>query len=208
VPLKAGQIHRIAQDYREAFPGWRISIDLDLVRAEGPILQGILFDRSSKEDYRPTGYVRTLTTPAPTRVLALFQPLKNRNGSPGRRVSIGSHERELAEIADELRLQIRPLLDQPLDVNEVLALLEAEAIPKAAQAYSLATLHAYLERPKDARSWCARFEKLQGEFTDWGEVETERAAFIKELIGWLDGEEAHKRLEEVIIAERRKLGIA
>jgi len=69
-----------------------------LVRENGPILQGVLFNRSADDVYRPTGFIRVLTAPEPVGILELPQPLRYPNGASGRRIRLNNHEKERDEI--------------------------------------------------------------------------------------------------------------
>jgi hypothetical protein len=226
--IKKKDIVRIVRDYQPAFPGWEIpKRGTEIVRVESPVLQGIVFDRSPRDIYRPTGYIRVLTAPKSSGVMDLVQDLKRANGAPQREVTLLGHKRERDEIVSELYRQMRPKLDEPLDPLEVLEMYEREAVPKVPEAYSIATLCAYLGYEAKARDWIRRFRELEHEweqywlsdpkrkrystakwFQDSEQIDEERKKFIDDLEEWLDKGEARERLETVIQEERKKLGLA
>jgi len=206
--IKLKDLKRIVKDYQSFFPDWKILGGDTLVRENGPVLQGILLDRSANDIYRPTGFIRVLTVPKHPHVLELPQRLRYPNGAPDRRVRLKNHERERDEIVRELRRQIVPPIDRPLVVLEVLELYEREAIPTAAEAYSLATLRAYHGYEVEARRWCLRFRELLEKIKPyWDESVYAEVDFINSMEHWLDKGEAKQQLEQVIEAERRKLGL-
>jgi len=196
-------MRRIIEDYHNYFPDWKV-IDFDaLARESGPILQGIALDRLSGDIYRPMGFIQVLTAPRSERGgMELSQILRYD-------VRLQSHEKKRDEIVAELRRQIVPSIERPLVVSEVLELYEREAIPTAQEAYSLATLRAYLGYKKEARKWCAKFENLEERRREhWSKVIYEQFDFIASLEQWLDEGTARQHLEEVLQEERRKLGLA
>lgn len=226
--IKKRDILRIVRDYQPAFPGWEIpKRGTAIARVSGPVMQGILFDRSARDIYRPRGFIKLLTAPESPGVMDLVQDLKRANGAPQREIALPNHERERDEIVSELYRQMRPKLDELLDPLEVLEMYERDAVPKVPEAYSIATLCAYLGYETKARDWIRRFRELDHEWQryalslskgkrrvmakwelDLRQVEEERRKFIDSLEGWLDKGEARERLEAVIQEERKKLGLA
>ena len=202
------EIKRITEDYHRYFPDWKI-INLDtLAREDGPVLQGILFDRSARDIYRPTGFIRVLTAPDVPGVMELAHRLNRPNRLSDWSVRLQSHEKERDRIVEELHRQLTPSIERPLVASEVLKLYEREAVPNGAEAYSLATLCAYFGHDKNAREWCTKFRDL----TEWLKDDfpkhvLERQAFLDSLERWLDEGTARQRLEEVLQEERRKLGL-
>lgn len=224
--IKKRDILRIVRDYQSAFPGWEIpKRGTEIVRVEGPVLQGIVFDRSPRDIYRPTGYIRVLTVPKSPGIVELPQDLKRANGAPQREVTLRGHERERDEIVGELFRQMRPKLNEPLEPLEVLEIYERKAVIKSPQAYSIASLCAYLGYEAKARDWIRRFRELEQEWINYWlsdpkrkkywtsekalkeRADEERQKFIDELERWLDKGEARERLEAVIQEERKKLGL-
>ena len=203
-------LKRITEDYHSRyFPDWKV-IDFDmLARESGPILQAIVLDRSSDDIYRPTGCLQVLTAPRGGRGgMELPQRLKRPNGSSGRYVRLQSHEKKRDETVEALRQQIVPSIERPLVVSEVLELYEREAIPTAPEAFSLATLRAYLGYNQEARKWCAKFKELQEQRREhWSEITHQQLDLITSLEQWLDEGTARQHLEEVLQEERRKLGL-
>jgi hypothetical protein len=209
--IKMKELRPLVTDYHAFFPTWRIIGGNRLVREAGPVMQGILFNRSSEDDYRPTGFVQVLTAPGMTGALELPQELPHGKASGGRRVRLRDHARERDDVVHELRRWIVPSLERPLDALEVLELYERRvgARPANAHAYSLATLHAYLGHEKGARAWCARFRELDAKLrASKIPPDAERLEFMASLERWLDEGKAKDELDRVIEAERRKLGLA
>jgi hypothetical protein len=211
--IKAKDLKLIVQDYLEYFPGWRILGFDTLYRDSEPILQGILFNRASWDVYRPTGFIRVLTSPSPKGVLQVPQPLKNLNGAPGRTIGLVNHNRNrlkiVPEIVNELRRQIEPSIDRPLDPKKVLKWYANRAILSINDAYSLAAFHAYLGFDNDARFWIREFHQwIDERKIIQDESVEEDSRFLEELENWLEKGVARSKLESIIELERKKLGIS
>jgi hypothetical protein len=224
--IKKKDIRRIARDYQLAFPNWQFLEPGAIARVSGPVLQGIVFDRSARDIYRPTGYIRVLTVPKSAGIMELPQQLTYPNGAPQREVKLSNHEKERAEIIQELYRQIWPRLDRSLDPLEVLEVYERKAIPKTPEAYSLAALCAYLGYESRARDWIRRFRELDLEWEKYWMSDPkrkkyrlseagqkgrqpylERTKFVDNLEKWLDKGKAKQELERVIEQELNKLGL-
>lgn len=204
--IELKEMERIVKDYHTYFPKWKILDGDILVRESGPILQGIVLYRPVDADtYTPTGFIRVLTAPKMAVVMEWPQRLEWPKGSECA-VSPQEHEGVRAEIVEALRQQLTPAIDRPLVAVEVLKLYERKAMPTALEAYSLATLRAYLGYEQEARQWCARFKELAGKKGQRYEYE-EELYFLKSLQQRLDEGTARKHLEEVLQAERCKLGL-
>lgn len=205
--IKTKDLKKIVSDYQQFFPGWKILRNQALVRETGPIIQGILFDRSSGDVYRPTGFIRVLTAPEGELVLELPQRLAYPNGAPSRSIYLKNHEKERADVAKELVRQIRPCLNEPLNLEEVFRIYEQEATTES-EAYSLATLYAYIGNISKAREWTSKFwQLLPTEESDWKSYMRERARFLHSLEDALDNQNSKEFLENVIRKERQALGL-
>ena len=104
IPIK--QLERIVRDYVVSFPALMLWDRDTLVRRTGPLLQCVLFNRSSGNDYQPKGYFWVVTDPIaePGTYLQCVQELPyRRTGVLGRRVRLENHELERSEIAEDLR---------------------------------------------------------------------------------------------------------
>jgi hypothetical protein len=205
-------IKRITKDYLDLFPLWNILGNNILFRDNGPILQGLLFERASTDVYRPTGFIRVLCAPNPVdaMIMELPQGLSYPNGAPCRSISLQSHEKVIFDVVGDMKTQIYPPLDLPLAPIKVLAFYVKEAVPTIIEAYSLGALHAYFGLNKDAKEWIKRYKQLvleqKMEDID-SEYEAKRENFINELEIWIGEGIANEKLRKIIDEEKKKLGI-
>lgn len=213
VTLKKKDLIRITNDYLPQFPGWRCLGFDTLIRENGPILQGILFNRASSDVYKPMGFIHVLCSPSSMDVMGLELPqsLKHKNGAPDRAIGLSNHERLLPEVVADLRKQILPQIDKPLEPIKVLDLYLKMAVPTLSQAESIAALQSYFGFEKDAKRWIGRFRQLFDDrkkiFGDLPEFDNKDKAFIDELEAWLVGGMAKQNLTLIIEEERRKFGL-
>jgi hypothetical protein len=209
--IKCKEIRQIVKDYQVYFPDW-ISVDNDsLVRASGPVLQGITFYRLSYAAYRPTGFIRVLTLPkaCDPLLMELSQELKLRNGAD-RIIGLQSHKNVISEVVAELRGQILPRMDEPLEPLKVLTIYSKLAMPTLAEAYSLVSLNAYFGYESEALKWIDRYKQLMHEQETHGlisEWERDYEQFLETVTTWLKQGVARERLEMIVEEEKRKLGI-
>lgn len=197
--LKLSELKPLLEDYHRFFPQWQVFQKDTLIRANGPVLQSIFFERQSHREYRPMGFVDVLTAPgggwAPQRVL--------------RSVQSRGHAYELPKMIEAMRREFVPSVDAPLVPEEVLELCEREAIPKSPEAHSLAALNAYLGHEERALYWCRRFpELIDEERLGMQEWDLERRDFLTKLEGWIQAGEVREQLEQVLQAERKRWGLA
>ena len=197
--LKPSELEPLVKDYHEFFPKWDVFQRDTLIRLNGPVLQGVFLERQSRRAYQPMGFIRILAAPGgggtPQRVLDS--------------VDSRGHKRELPKMVEAIRREFVPSVDAPLVPEEVLELCEREAIPKSPEAYSLATLNAYLGHEERALYWCHRFpELIDEERLGMQEWDLERRDFLIKLEGWIQGGEVREQLEQVLQTERKKWGIA
>jgi hypothetical protein len=211
--IKLRELRRITKDYAQFFPGWKQLPYGTLARDKDCVLQGIVFNRSSSDDYMPLGYVRVLAVPG-TEVhgMELTQDLKYPNGASDRRVKLANHEKERNAIYEEICRQIRPSVLRPLDPEEVLTIYEREAAPNMTQACSLAALNACLGHSDKAVEWVYRYrqlaEKMRPKMRPWSEWMESEYRFVETLAGWLEKGIAQQELQGVVTAERVRFGIA
>ena len=210
--IKKKDLTRIVKDYQEYFPDWKTLRNMVIFRESGPVLQGILFDKATINVYKPTAFIRNLSAPYPADgiIMELVQRLRHRNGAPDRSIGLQSHPTVIREVVQELKRQVVPPLDQPLNPIKVLTLYEKMAQPTTKQAYSLASLHAFLGFNKDAQRWINEYKRLLSERKMYGYVtENEKVDehFINMLNTWIQEGIARTRLEIIVEEEKKKLGI-
>jgi hypothetical protein len=194
--LKPVELRPFVHDYEQQLPGWRAFRGDCLGRAHGPVLQVIGFQRLSYRTYRPSGYVRVLVAPGSG---VLHRVLRSSDAR--------GHAHNLPKVVEAIRRDVVPGVDAPLIPEEVLELLEREAIPKSHEAYTLAALHAHLGHDERALYWCQRFPDLVDQLgLGWQKWDHERGDFLRDLEQWIDAGEAQSRLECVLEDERKKWG--
>lgn len=203
--LTLAELRPIVEFYNVTVPTWRVARKDTLIREAGPVLQGITFERLSGGEYRPTGHVRVLVAPRDFWAMELDQVLnvKVRQINP-------RQDREYRDrVVDAIRAEFVPNVDRPLVAEDVLSLLEREALPTSGEAYSLAALNAYLGHDERALYWCSRFaEMLKASGRELQPFDHKQQAFLASLEGWIRAGDAKQQLEEVLQEERRKWGIA
>jgi hypothetical protein len=98
----------ITADWSAAFPMFDVYKPLWLMRRIGPVVQGIVLDKTrSNDEYIPTSHVHSLTRDFPVISLML--------GQRADRVSVSRHSRDYALVASELRNQsVLPLDEAPI----------------------------------------------------------------------------------------------
>jgi hypothetical protein len=191
--------------YHSAFPNWKIVRNDTLVREDGPVLQGITFDRLSGGDYRPIGHIRVMVAPEDVWGYELTQDLNIKV----RHIERRAHEMLKNKVVEAIHAEFVPRVDQPLHAQEVLNLYEQRAVPTSPEAYSLAPLNAYLGNDSRALYWCSRFSELVDAVSNpWQDSDYKRRAFLDQLEKWLQAGNAKQQLERVLQEERRKWGLA
>jgi hypothetical protein len=203
--LTVTELRSIVEFYHAHFPAWKVIQEDTLTRENGPVVQGIAFERLSGGEYRPTGHIRVLVAPEDHWALELSQRLSKHS-----RVSRRQDREYRPNVLAAIRAEFKPCVDRPLIAEDVLKLYEREANPPAStDAYSLAPLNAYLGYESRALYWCSRFPKLIEETADpWQECDFKRRAFLDQLEGWIEAGTAKEELEKVLQEERRKWGLA
>lgn len=203
--LTIADLQPIVDFYRVHFPDWKVVKDQTLAREDGPVMQGITFDRLSGGVYRPTGHIRVLVAPEDFGVYELTQHLNIKV----RHIERRAHESLKQRVVEAIRAEFVPSVDRPLDAQEVLILYEQRAVPTSPQAYSLAALNAYCGNDARALYWCSQFtELLNIKGKPWQEFDYKRRHFLDQLEKWLQAGEAKLQLEHVLQVERRKWGLS
>ncbi len=147
----------ITADWHSAFPGLGVLRPMTLVRRVGPILEGIILDRtSSGEVYVPIFFVHFLWRSTSVISLDIAQPLgKVRYGSSVS-IPVSAHEGRWRDAANHLREQTDLPLTGPLHADSVLAMhlrcMEASGGGSTAQIEDLATLYAWVGRSAEAHA--------------------------------------------------------
>lgn len=211
--LTTKQITQVAIDYRDAaFPHWRmLATEGMLLRTERCVAQGICFDRASDKVYRPMGFIRVLVAPKHVGVMELPQEIRHPKGGQ-RSVHIREHEKEMPDIIREIRHQVKPSIENPLDPEEVLNLYEREARTRErlAEAYSLAALTAYLGQEKRCKCWTKRYNDLLKErYAAYAQpIDYERQQFLNRLESWIRRGIVRERLDTVMESQKRQMNLS
>ncbi|MER7279001.1 hypothetical protein ABT369_31640 [Dactylosporangium sp. NPDC000244] len=94
-------------DWQSIFPSFDVYRPRWLLRRIGPVMQGILLERTRSADrYRPTSHIHALTRPFPTLTLMLLQC--------GTDIRHARHEQEFRDVAAQLERQtVLPLREPP-----------------------------------------------------------------------------------------------
>jgi hypothetical protein len=98
-PLK----RQITSDWKGLFPHMAVFRPMWLMRRLGPLVQGILLERSSGgTQYLPTLHVHDLTKPFPNVSLSLNQRLRSRRSGSQESIGVQFHDRLYREAAERL----------------------------------------------------------------------------------------------------------
>jgi hypothetical protein len=201
--LTIQELGSIIEFYQAHFPSWNVIQKDILVREDGPVAQGIAFERLSGGEYRPTGHIHVLVAPADHWFLELSQRL-----SKNRHINRRQHPEFRDRVVEAIRAEFVPSVDRPLVAEEVLKLYEEKAYPSDPEAYSLAALNACLGHDDRARYWCSRFTDLVNAIgRPWQDFDYKRRAFLDQLEKWIQAGDAKQQLERVLQEERRKWGL-
>ncbi len=193
------KLEPIVQDYQTQLFGWDLVQKDTLIRVNGPILQGITFERLSSGVYRPMAYIRVLTVPQGGGMLTQYLNVKVRS------VKLAEHDRMRDRVVEAMRREFVPNVTHSLNPMRVLKLCEREAVPTGPQAYLLASLNAYLGRKTQALHWCSRYTELvDAHGRPWQDSENERHAFLDLLEQWINEGTEKQHLERVLQTEREK----
>jgi hypothetical protein len=194
----------IRDPYHRFLPEWLHIPEDSLVRFDGPVLQGICWERLSGGTYRPMNFMRALVSPEPQSKGGAGFWMQIPKGSPGT-VSLRWHSEKLVAMFETMKREFKPLIVQPLDANEVLGLAECEAVPTCQEAYALAGLNAYLGHAGRALCWCQRYDSLVDSVgLPWNDLDRAQRRFLDTLVRWIEAGEAKRQLDVVLQEERRK----
>lgn len=184
------KVKDVGIDYLQAFPTWRVLDRHELVRLDGPVLQGVCFQGSSSDDYRPTSFVRILCKPYSDRshltgALELATFLTYKNGA-SRSVELRNHVQERDDVISEMKRQFLPRMDLPLRAEDVLLLYEDSAVRTEPQCASLAFLNAYFGRMARAALWCQKGIQLATQ-PYWRDIEWTQVVKrdLEQLLAWI-----------------------
>lgn len=152
-PMTKAQLKAVITDYAARFPDWQLVHDGQaFVRNAGPIQQMIWFQKLGYAAYRPTHVINTTVLPMP-RMLSQVLDVKHRE------VEHRLHEQKFANTLAAMEQQFQPDIRKPLDLDEVLALCEAEARPDSTSDQTLlAILYAWLDHKTEALNACDRMQ--------------------------------------------------
>ena len=198
------ELRPVVEFYHGYFPTWKVIQKDTLAREDGPVVQGITFERLSGGEYRPTGHIRVLIAPEDAWAFELSQRLDIKLRQINRR----QHPEFRDRVVEAIRTEFVPNVGKPLVAEQVLRLYEEKAFPSDPEAYSLAALNAYLGHDDRARYWCSRFTELVNAVgRPWQDFDYKRRAFLDQLEKWLQAGDAKQQLERVLQEERRKWGL-
>lgn len=203
--LTLHELDAIMRFYHGRFPDWKVIQRDLLVREDGPVVQGIAFERLSDGEYRPTGHIHVLIAPSSHWPLELSQWLNVRVRQIERR-------RDTPEVRESVIRAIHgefvPQVGSPLCAEQVLSLYEARATPTSPEAYSLASLNAYFGHDERALHWCSRFTDLVNKSgISWQGCDLARRSLLDKLETWIQVGTARQELDRVLVDARRKWGL-
>lgn len=126
--LNASSAKRITADWVSVFPDFDVYRPLWLMRRMGPVVQGIILDRTrSGDEYVPTSHVHALTHDFPTISLMLNQRSD--------RVKVIHHERDYLSAAAKLRDQSVLSLADSSTIDAIIAAYHSVAITQQQKGY-------------------------------------------------------------------------
>lgn len=204
--LTTRELNPIIAFYHTQLPSWKIIQKDILAREDGPIAQGIAFERLSGGEYRPIGHIHVLVAPAEHWYLEMPQDLNIKVRQINRR----QHPEFRDRVIEAIRAEFVPHVDAPLIAEEVLSLYERELNPpRSLDAYSLAAFSAFLGQNDRAIYWCLRFTELvNASGATWLDCDYKRREFLDRLESWIKAGTAKVELQKVLLDERHKWGLA
>jgi hypothetical protein len=203
--LTKAEIRSIVRYYNSKLPQFEVLGHDMLVRSDGPVVQGISFERMSAGAYRPTPHVRVMVAPENVWCFELSEPLSIKFRVTERLHDTSSHR---DQVVAAMMAEVVPRLDQPLRAENVLELYERMAVPNFSQAYSLAALNAYLGRDLRALFWCDEYIRLvEGNPFGWYDEVVRMRDYLSQLREWIRAGESRRQLDRVLEAERLKWGL-
>jgi len=161
----------ITKDWADNFPEFTIYKPMWLMRRHGPLLSGIVLDRSSGNDeYRPTSHVHCLARPSLSIYLTLYHRLASRRTGSEDAIRVRFHYDHAKEAADRMREQIN------FPVSGVLSFSDVR------NAY-----YAYMNTPEGRGSQIRMYEDILAYYTWCGWPEQARTildAYIPIVRSW------------------------
>jgi len=202
--LSLRELAPIIADYQRVFPHWQKVGKDTLCRVEDPIAQCLWLDRLRTGEYRPTFSLQILTAPSATGSAELCQLLPSRVRS----LTPAAHKRLFEEVIAAIKHDIFPPVDKALDPYEIFTQYEKIAVPKGYEAYTLATLAAYLGQHEKCVFWKQRFEALLAQLGGPRYEHDQRAqSFLEQLVAWLSSGCTKDQLDAVVKQEKIRRGL-
>lgn len=204
--ITISQLKAILGDFARWLQSWQKLGEDNLVRVEGPILQGLWLDRLRTGEYRPTFYVRILTVPRKKGGMDLMQFLSIKN----RAIKPSLHEELFSKIQKEAELEIVPSISKSLNVDDVYNELERRAAPNPAQVAALASLALYRGQEKVFHQWKSTFfEILDTKFKSSKKRYLDAyESFFADASASINDSTSQKFMEHIIRQQKEEEGIA
>ena len=125
-----------------------------------------------------------------------------------RSLTPAAHKRLFEEVIVAIKHDIFPPVDKALDPYEIFTQYEKMAVPKAYEAYALATFAAYLGQHEKCVFWKKRFAELLVQLGGPRDEHDQRAQdFLEELIAWLSSGCTTEQLDAVVKQEKIRRGL-
>ncbi|MEZ5442502.1 MAG: hypothetical protein R3F15_13580 [Lysobacterales bacterium] len=152
----------ITSDWSETFPSLGIYKPLWLLKRHGPLLMGVLLDRTRSNDiYIPKFHVHNLLSPSLSILLSLvFEVPDFRQKALPRKIKIAHHLEQYGEAAETLRGLV-PDLDADLLSWPRIVELHAEFIQQKRDFAVAKYCHAIFRDVILLASWCGKLEYAQ-----------------------------------------------
>lgn len=131
--VDAATVKRVTKDWATLYAGFDVCRPMSLLRRVGPVLQGVMLDRSTSGDaYFPTVHIHALTREFPVISLVLGQRLVTSSGVQ-EAVAFSRHAERYSEAARRLAEQAHLSLDFPPTVEDIVRELRAFALSQQSQ---------------------------------------------------------------------------
>ncbi len=209
---------KVTEDWAGCFPDFEVWKPLWLMRRFGPILQGILLNRSRFDDYRPTAHVHPLFIRWDGEPSLMFTGQFDEPPLSPDQISFSQHEDRFAESATRL-IELYPLpLSSPLSKQDVLAVARRfvarrieQGMPAILEAEFLILLSSVL---RETESLSESLSMVEAGLRRWpddnAEFLTERYG-VSTLSDWFallaDTSGSPEDLDQVVETQARTLGV-
>jgi hypothetical protein len=205
------KLRQITKDYLKLLKAdWAIYEVGSVYRRNGPVLQGICFDRSRTDDYFPQSFFKVLAEPGDFKGgMEMVEWLRKPNQSPWY-VSLQSHAKFQGDVAQAMVAQFKPPIDKPLHWEDVLQLYESRKTSSFNETFSFITLLSYAGKVIQAEQSIVVFRRMFDDLVAH-KIATEGVYelgwFVDKLEAWNKEGTARQNLDRVVEEQVRKFDI-